>query len=83
MRNKFLIAIFALIGLATANINAQQKIGYISLDYILAQMPEAKEVEAEVKPSKGKSAKSATPKESDVVEQPKSNRKNTTVPKKE
>ena len=42
-----------------------------------------KEVEAEVKPSKGKLAKSTTPKESDVVEQPKSNRKNTTVPKKE
>lgn len=52
MRNKFLITIFALIGLATANINAQQKIGYISLDYILAQMPEAKQVETELTATK-------------------------------
>jgi outer membrane protein len=52
MRNKILIAIFALIGLATANINAQQKIGYISLDYILAQMPEAKQVETELTATK-------------------------------
>jgi len=52
MRNKFLIAIFALVGLATANINAQQKIGYISLDYILAQMPEAKQVETELTATK-------------------------------
>jgi outer membrane protein len=36
-------------------------------------------IEAVAKPTKGKTAKS----ESDVVEQPKSNRKNTTVPKKE
>ena len=42
-----------------------------------------KEVESEAKPTKGKGAKASTPKESDVVEQPKSNRKNTTVPKKE
>jgi outer membrane protein len=52
MRKKFLIAILALIGLATANINAQQKIGYISLDYILAQMPEAKQVETELTATK-------------------------------
>ena len=52
MRNKFLIAIFAFISLATANVNAQQKIGYISLDYILAQMPEAKQVETELTATK-------------------------------
>ena len=52
MRNKFLIAIFAFIVLATSNINAQQKIGYISLDYILAQMPEAKQVETELTATK-------------------------------
>lgn len=52
MRNKFLIAIFALVVLATSNINAQQKIGYISLDYILAQMPEAKQVETELTATK-------------------------------
>ncbi len=52
MRNKFLIAIFAFVVLATANINAQQKIGYISLDYILAQMPEAKQVETELTATK-------------------------------
>ena len=52
MRNKFLIAIFALVTLATANVNAQQKIGYISLDYILAQMPEAKQVETELTATK-------------------------------
>ena len=42
-----------------------------------------KEDATDVKPSKGKTSKSATPKESEIVEQPKSNRKNTTVPKKE
>ena len=52
MRNKFLIALFAFISLATANVNAQQKIGYISLDYILAQMPEAKQVETELTATK-------------------------------
>ena len=44
---------------------------------------DSKEDANETKPSKGKGSKSASPKESDVVEQPKSNRKNTTVPKKE
>ena len=52
MRNKFLIALFAFIGLAVSNVNAQQKIGYISLDYILAQMPEAKQVETELTATK-------------------------------
>ena len=52
MRNKFLIALFAFIGLAMSNVNAQQKIGYISLDYILAQMPEAKQVETELTATK-------------------------------
>ena len=52
MRNKFLIALIAFVGLAIANINAQQKIGYISLDYILAQMPEAKQVETELTATK-------------------------------
>jgi outer membrane protein len=52
MRNKFLIALFAFFGLAMSNINAQQKIGYISLDYILAQMPEAKQVETELTATK-------------------------------
>jgi outer membrane protein len=52
MRNKFLIALFAFIGLAMSNANAQQKIGYISLDYILAQMPEAKQVETELTATK-------------------------------
>ncbi len=42
-----------------------------------------KDDEKEAKPSKGKAVKTSSPKESDVVEQPKSNRKNTTVPKKE
>lgn len=42
-----------------------------------------KEDATEAKPNKSKGAKTATSKESDVVEQPKSNRKNTTVPKKE
>jgi len=52
MKNKFLIALFAILALATANVNAQQKIGYISLDYILAQMPEAKQVETELTTTK-------------------------------
>ena len=52
MRNKFLIALVAFVGLAVANVNGQQKIGYISLDYILAQMPEAKQVETELTATK-------------------------------
>lgn len=52
MRNKFLITLIAFVGLAIANVNAQQKIGYISLDYILAQMPEAKQVETELTATK-------------------------------
>lgn len=52
MKNKFLIALLAFFALATANVNAQQKIGYISLDYILAQMPEAKQVETELTTTK-------------------------------
>jgi outer membrane protein len=52
MRNKFLIALLAFFVLAVANVNAQQKIGYISLDYILAQMPEAKQVETELTATK-------------------------------
>ena len=52
MKNKFLIALVAFFGLAIANVNAQQKIGYISLDYILAQMPEAKQVETELTATK-------------------------------
>ena len=42
-----------------------------------------KEEVTDVKPSKGKISKSVPLKESDAVEQPKSNRKNTTIPKKE
>ncbi|WP_044170801.1 OmpH family outer membrane protein [Flectobacillus major] len=49
MKHKFLIALFAIVALATSNVNAQQKIGYISLDYILNQLPEAKQVETELK----------------------------------
>jgi outer membrane protein len=52
MKNKFLIALLAFFALATANVNAQQKIGYISLDYILAQMPEAKQVETDLTTTK-------------------------------
>ncbi len=52
MKNKFFIALLAFFALATANVNAQQKIGYISLDYILAQMPEAKQVETELTTTK-------------------------------
>lgn len=52
MKNKFLIALFAFFALASANVNAQQKIGYISLDYILAQMPEAKQVETDLTTTK-------------------------------
>lgn len=49
MKNKFFIALFAIVALATSNVNAQTKIGYISLDYVLNQLPEAKQVEAELK----------------------------------
>lgn len=44
---------------------------------------ENRDEETAAKPSKGKTSKSPTQKESDVVEQPKSNRKNITIPKKE
>ncbi len=48
MKHKFFIALFAIVALATSQVNAQ-KFGYISLDYILNQLPEAKQVETELK----------------------------------
>ncbi|MFD1817091.1 periplasmic chaperone for outer membrane proteins Skp [Pseudarcicella hirudinis] len=49
MRNKLVIAVIALFAMATVNAQAQIKIGFINADYILGQMPEAKQVEADLK----------------------------------
>ena len=48
MRNKFLMAIAVVFALATGA-TAQQKIGYTNIDYILVQLPEAKQIETELK----------------------------------
>ncbi|MBP6386341.1 MAG: OmpH family outer membrane protein [Pseudarcicella sp.] len=50
MKNKFiasLVAVFALLSVSESS--AQNKIGYINVDYILMQLPESKGVEAELK----------------------------------
>ncbi|MHA8066648.1 OmpH family outer membrane protein [Aquirufa sp. ROCK2-A2] len=49
MKNKFLLAMSLVFGLATMPLKAQIKIGFINADYILSQMPEAKQVEEDLK----------------------------------
>lgn len=50
MRNKLLLTVIALtFGLAAAQAQTALKIAYADVDYILSQMPEAKQVEAELK----------------------------------
>ncbi|RVU24838.1 OmpH family outer membrane protein [Sandaracinomonas limnophila] len=49
MKNKFVLALGLIFGLATMPLTAQVKIGFINADYILAQMPEAKQVEEDLK----------------------------------
>jgi outer membrane protein len=49
MKNKFLLAMSLVFGLATMPLKAQVKIGFINADYILSQMPEAKQVEEDLK----------------------------------
>ncbi len=49
MKNKILIAIFALVALANTQVQAQTKIGFINVDYILSQLPEFKQVETEIR----------------------------------
>lgn len=50
MRNKLLLTVIALtFGLATVQAQSALKIAYADVDYILSQMPEAKQVEAELK----------------------------------
>lgn len=49
MKNKLVLAISFVLGLATMPLKAQVKIGFINADYILAQMPEAKQVEEDLK----------------------------------
>lgn len=50
MRNKLLLTVIALsFGLAAAQAQTAPKIAYADVDYIIAQMPEAKQVEAELK----------------------------------
>jgi outer membrane protein len=49
MKNKILIAIFALVALANTEVQAQTKIGFINVDYILSQLPEFKQVETEIR----------------------------------
>jgi outer membrane protein len=49
MKNKFLLAVGLMFGMATLPLKAQVKIGFINADYILSQMPEAKQVEEDLK----------------------------------
>jgi outer membrane protein len=49
MKNKFLLAMSLVFGLAAMPLKAQVKIGFINADYILSQMPEAKQVEEDLK----------------------------------
>ncbi len=49
MKTKFLLAVGLMFGMATMPLQAQVKIGFINADYILAQMPEAKQVEEDLK----------------------------------
>ncbi len=49
MKTKFLLAVGLMFGLATMPLKAQVKIGFINADYILSQMPEAKQVEEDLK----------------------------------
>ena len=49
MKTKFLLAVGLMFGLATMPLQAQVKIGFINADYILSQMPEAKQVEEDLK----------------------------------
>ncbi len=49
MKNKLILAMSFVLGLATMPLKAQVKIGFINPEYILSQMPEAKQVEEELK----------------------------------
>jgi outer membrane protein len=49
MKNKLLLAMSLVFGMAILPAKAQVKIGFINADYILSQMPEAKQVEEDLK----------------------------------
>ena len=49
MKNKLFLAMSLVFGMAILPAKAQVKIGFINADYILSQMPEAKQVEADLK----------------------------------
>ncbi len=49
MKTKFLLAMGLVFGMAVMPLKAQNKIGFINADYILSQMPEAKQVEEDLK----------------------------------
>ena len=49
MKTKFLLAMGLVFGMAVMPLKAQIKIGFINADYILSQMPEAKQVEEDLK----------------------------------
>ncbi|MHA8054069.1 OmpH/Skp family outer membrane protein [Aquirufa sp. Wall-65K1] len=49
MKTKFLLAMGLVFGMAVLPLKAQIKIGFINADYILSQMPEAKQVEEDLK----------------------------------
>ncbi len=50
MKNKFIVAVIALFFVGfTAQAQSNVKIGYIDVDYVLSEMPEAKEVESGLK----------------------------------
>ena len=49
MKNKLFLAMSLVFGMAILPAKAQVKIGFINADYILSQMPEAKQVEEDLK----------------------------------
>lgn len=48
MRNKLILAVVALLGCFAAQAQTGMKIGYADVDFILAQLPEAKQVQADL-----------------------------------
>lgn len=51
MKNKLVLAILFVLLLGSASVQAQNplKIGYMTVDYVLSQMPESKQIESELK----------------------------------
>jgi outer membrane protein len=49
MKNKLFLAIASVLVLAGASAQAQLKVGYTNVDYVLSQLPDSKQIESELK----------------------------------